>query len=384
MKKLLVIAIALLMSIAIMGSALAEYGYTTVSKIPQAVDFTFEVTFDDKGMPQVVTDYPYESTGATEMTLVYHNGEYEDISLSYDFARKTTNIGHSYYEGYNTIQGDEAAANAIKDGTVTLDDIIHIYTDYNSMTTTDWFLSYSISKKAYIEYEEKTNSQGYDGMGAGGERKLISYKNGKMDHSYYQKRASNGDLCITYSKEGKLLYADLYLYEGANKGFYDYNRATGHFSGKKLSELGYNDDDINTPAPAALGDKKDPNLINAFIARCYKNILSREATAEELKSWRQDLSSGSKTAADIVDQFAASKEFKGTKRSFADMVETLYLTMLDRSADPAEKADWIRKLQNGQRLKSVLNGITTSQEYINLCETCGLQPGVVKVPVIIK
>ena len=141
MKKLLVIAIALLMSIAIMGSALAEYGYTTVSKIPQAVDFTFEVTFDDKGMPQVVTDYPYESTGATEMTLVYHNGEYEDISLSYDFARKTTNIGHSYYEGYNTILGDEAAANAIKDGTVTLDDIIHIYTDYNSMRTTDWLLS---------------------------------------------------------------------------------------------------------------------------------------------------------------------------------------------------------------------------------------------------
>ena len=34
MKKLLVIAIALLMSIAIMGSALAEYGYTDLSQIP--------------------------------------------------------------------------------------------------------------------------------------------------------------------------------------------------------------------------------------------------------------------------------------------------------------------------------------------------------------
>ena len=40
MKKLLVFAVALLLCIAIMSPVLAEYGYTSVSKIPMAVDFT--------------------------------------------------------------------------------------------------------------------------------------------------------------------------------------------------------------------------------------------------------------------------------------------------------------------------------------------------------
>ena len=71
MKKLLVFAVALLLCIAIMSPVLAEYGYTSVSKIPMAVDFTFRVEFDSRGLAYVVTDYPYQSTGATQMILVY-------------------------------------------------------------------------------------------------------------------------------------------------------------------------------------------------------------------------------------------------------------------------------------------------------------------------
>ena len=71
MKKLLVFAAALLLCATIMCPALAEYGYTRVSDIPMAVDFTFRVDFDAKGAPHIVTDYPYKATGANEMNLVY-------------------------------------------------------------------------------------------------------------------------------------------------------------------------------------------------------------------------------------------------------------------------------------------------------------------------
>ena len=42
MKKLLTFALAMLMCVVIVGTSLAEYGYTKLSQIPAAVDFTFE------------------------------------------------------------------------------------------------------------------------------------------------------------------------------------------------------------------------------------------------------------------------------------------------------------------------------------------------------
>lgn len=136
-----------------------------------------------------------------------------------------------------------------------------------------------------------------------------------------------------------------------------------------------------------LSADEDPNrnqMIDAFITRCYQNILGREATADEQNTWYKDLSSGTKTAAEIADQLATSAEFKRRHLSFADMVESLCQAMLNRSAEAAEKTDLVNMLKNGQRLKSVLNAISGSDEYISLCKNCGLTPGIVKVPVIIK
>ena len=136
-----------------------------------------------------------------------------------------------------------------------------------------------------------------------------------------------------------------------------------------------------------ISPEQDPTrnqMIDAFIARCYQNILGREATADEQNTWYKDLSAGTKTAAEIADQLATGNEFKRRHLSFADMVENLFQAMLNRSAEAAEKTDLVNMLKNGQRLKSVLNAISSSDEYISLCKNCGLTPGIVKVPVIIK
>lgn len=136
-----------------------------------------------------------------------------------------------------------------------------------------------------------------------------------------------------------------------------------------------------------LSPEQDPTrnqMIDAFIARCYQNILGREATADEQNTWYKDLSAGTKTAAEIADQLATGNEFKRRHLSFADMVENLFQAMLNRPAEAAEKTDLVNMLKNGQRLKSVLNAISSSDEYISLCKNCGLTPGIVKVPVIIK
>ena len=138
MKKLLVFAVALLLCIAIMSPVLAEYGYTSVSKIPMAVDFTFRVEFDAKGDPHVITDYPYQSTGADEMALIYTKDS-EEVMLYYEFDTKYTRIGHAYINDHNTMPEFKDCINAIRNGDVTLSDTIYIYTtNYNAKT--DWFL----------------------------------------------------------------------------------------------------------------------------------------------------------------------------------------------------------------------------------------------------
>ena len=384
MKKLLTFALAMLMCVVIVGTSLAEYGYTKLSQIPAAVDFTFDVTFDEEGLPHIVTDYPYKETGAEELNLTYNKGDIREAAvLNYNFITGETCI-NCYNGNLYSYDNMSAAYDDIRNGVLTLDNAVCINTTNNSLYQTDWVLTYSIPRKTYIDYEEKTNSQGHNAMGAGGERKLVSFNNGVLTSSYYQKRIDDGDLCIVYNEDGSIQLAYIDLYKGENKGFYDYNESTGLFSGKKLSELGFDDSDINQPAPAALGDSKDPSAIKAYVARCYENILGREAAAEEMNTWFEGLSAGKKTAAEIADQLATSAEFKRRHLSFADMVDNLCKAMLNRPAEATEKTDLVNMLKNGQRLKAVMKAICETDGYKAVCETSGLIPGTVKVPVIIK
>ena len=103
-----------------------------------------------------------------------------------------------------------------------------------------------------------------------------------------------------------------------------------------------------------------------------------------MNTWFEDLSAGKKTAAEIADQLATSAEFKRRHLSFADMVDNLCKAMLNRPAEAAEKTDLVNMLKNGQRLKAVIKAICETDGYKAVCETSGLIPGTVKVPVIIK
>ena len=382
MKKLLVFAAALLLCAAIMCPALAEYGYTKVSDIPMAVDFTFRVDFDAKGEPHIVTDYPYKATGANQMNLVYSKDQkVEALVLRHDFKSGSTYIGGGN-SSYFDFREEAEAYKAIRDG-VLVPEYICINTTKHNISETDWVLTYSLSQKAYTKYSEKTNSQAFNGMGAGGTAKTIYYVNGTIDYSSTDIRIDTGDLVIRHDKNGNIVSAYISLYKGANTGFYLFRENTGLFDSKKPSELGFSDDDINIPPLAALGSKRDPSAnqkIEAYVTRCYQIILGRDPDEGGLKTWYNELNTGRKAAAEIIDQFVSSAEFTNKKVSNADAVEILYKAMLDRSSDPAGKADWVAKLNAGQPLQAVINGFCGSGEFGNLCKTYGIKPGTVNVP----
>ena len=119
--------------------------------------------------------------------------------------------------------------------------------------------------------------------------------------------------------------------------------------------------------------------IKAFVQRCYRIILDREADPSGMQTWYEQLSSGKKAAAEIIDRFVNSPEFSGKRYSHSDSVEILYKAMLGRGSDPAGKANWVSKLDAGQPFAVVINGFCVSKEFTGICASYGIKSGSVNV-----
>ena len=249
--RLLAFTLLLLCACSI-GAASADHGYTETSMIPMAVDFSVDVMFDTRGNPRVVTDYPFDETGAKEMNLVYQKGDIpEAVSLLYDYPSGETSVigyGNDHFD-YSDLN---KAAEAVRSGEVTLSDRIYINTNRNSAET-DWILEYSLSRHSYTSYTERTHSQGFNGMGTGGLSKSVNYTGGEMRSSRILKRIEDADLVIDFSRTGAIEYASVYRYNPVSE-YFDYDPVTGLFGGHRLSELGFNDSDIRLSPLAVTGE----------------------------------------------------------------------------------------------------------------------------------
>ena len=242
--------------------AFADYGYTETSDIPMARDFTVEVVFDEEGEPHVLTDYPYRETGANEMNLVYglDDDHPEVVSLQYYFATGKTSVhgyGHTDYD-YTDLK---KAVEAVRNGTVTLEDSITINTNRNN-DQVDWLLTYSLSQGRYTSYTERTHSQGFNGMGNGGFSRSIYYEGGEMTGTRVMKRISKADLIIERNRTGQINYASVYQYS-PTRAYYDYDSATGLFGGHELSELGFQNSDIEINPLAMIGQQTQSGVVVA-------------------------------------------------------------------------------------------------------------------------
>ena len=129
------------------------------------------------------------------------------------------------------------------------------------------------------------------------------------------------------------------------------------------------DNDTRTP------DEK----IRAFVQRCYRMILNRDPDEGGMNTWFNELKSGRKAASEIIDKFVNSPEYIEKNHTESESVEILYNAMLGRGSDPAGKANWVTKLENGQPFAVVINGFCVSKEFTGICASYGIEPGTVKV-----
>ena len=115
--------------------------------------------------------------------------------------------------------------------------------------------------------------------------------------------------------------------------------------------------------------------VENFVTRCYEIALGREPDSEGLKGWTDKLVSGEACGVSVAYGFVNSPEFKNAGFSNSDYVEKMYNMLLGRESDSAGKADWVKKLNNGEDKEAIFFGFANSQEFYNLCNQYGVFSG---------
>ncbi len=77
---------------------------------------------------------------------------------------------------------------------------------------------------------------------------------------------------------------------------------------------------------------------------------------------------GGVIAHDVAGNFINSPEFLTRNTSNEDYLLVMYRAFFDREPDGAGYSIWLNALYDGTSRSDVLDGFTSSQEFINLCE----------------
>lgn len=130
-----------------------------------------------------------------------------------------------------------------------------------------------------------------------------------------------------------------------------------------------------SPGTVSLTENRDQNYnATAYVMRCYRKILSRDADVSGLNTWTGKLIAGN-GGAEIVKDLVMSEEFRNLNKSDAEFVDILYAAMLDRSSDETGKNTWLSTLNDGVSYVYVINGFAGSTEFGNICSGYGITPG---------
>ena len=130
-----------------------------------------------------------------------------------------------------------------------------------------------------------------------------------------------------------------------------------------------------TPGTVTLTENRDLNYnATAYVMRCYRKILGRDADVTGLNTWTGKLRNGN-GGAEIVKDLVVSEEFRNMRKSDGEFIDILYAAMLDRNSDEAGKNDWLRTLNDGVSYVYIINGFSGSVEFGNICSSYGIVPG---------
>lgn len=136
------------------------------------------------------------------------------------------------------------------------------------------------------------------------------------------------------------------------------------------------DSEFVTASEYAANNGAEENVRN-FVKRLYRVILNREAEENGLNAWTKQLMDRKASGAQIVCGFVESDEFTQRGLTNEEVVEIMYLAMLDRASDDVGREGWTKILDGGCSYVYIVNGFAGSAEFNGICNTYGIDAGIV-------
>ncbi len=115
-----------------------------------------------------------------------------------------------------------------------------------------------------------------------------------------------------------------------------------------------------------------------FVKRFYTIALNRpssQITPAELDNWQYALNSGTVTGADIATEFFHSPEYLAQKDNNNAYLKKLYKVLFNRDMDAGGKQVWTNAFAQGASRDAVLEEFLKSQEFKDMCNMYGINPG---------
>ncbi len=112
--------------------------------------------------------------------------------------------------------------------------------------------------------------------------------------------------------------------------------------------------------------------VTAFVARCYREALLREADEDGLNSWCTVMLSGEESPKEIAKGFVFSPEVVDSNLSDGDFIKLLYRLCMGREYDEVGFNGWSEVLANGGTREEVFWGFADSPEFEEIIAGFGL------------
>ena len=113
--------------------------------------------------------------------------------------------------------------------------------------------------------------------------------------------------------------------------------------------------------------------LTAFVDRCYSEALNRAGEPSGLNYWCEAIINSTQTPKQVASGFVFSREMAERNLSAGETIDMLYRLYLGRPADPAGRAYWVDRMQNGMTLQELNDGFADSAEFGGIVAGYGLQ-----------
>lgn len=128
-----------------------------------------------------------------------------------------------------------------------------------------------------------------------------------------------------------------------------------------------------TKGSLTLTEARDSNIdVTQFAYYCFSTSLGRTPSVADLNYYTQNINNKSLSIPNFIRGLFNSAEFTGKKLSNTEYVQTLYKTLLRRSADTSGLNNYVARLNAGASRITICNEIMNSTEFKALCKSLNI------------